>query len=312
MTKHRRIRSAICAGCDCRARGFVLASAMLAIVFAIAGQGTLFAQNEKDRDRMGGNSSPKAQADATKSIPYNDLSDDARRKVDAVLSGVTLFRRLPTQVIRCDPELYDFLIRHPDVTANMWQVLGISNCVVERTGTATFRAEDGGGARGDLQYLYNDHETQLVYAVGTYQGGLFSQAIKGGCLIVLKTGYVREPDGNHYITSRMDVFFRIDNAAVEMVTKTFQSMFAKSADHNFTESMKFVGQLSRVAEVRPHQIVNLSSKLDKVGDEERQKLNKLVLSIADRYESRVAQRVDDDEPPPELPRATIPPPKLRR
>jgi hypothetical protein len=263
--------------------------------------------------RAAGESTEKAQQEARNAIPYDELSAEARKKVDAVLAGVTIFRRLPTQVVRCDPDLYAYLITHPEVTINLWHVLGISNCNVKRTSDTTFAADDGQGTRGDLEFLHSTSDTQVVYAVGTYEGSLFSQPVKGGCLLLLKTGYIREPDGYYYITSRMDAFLRVDHLGAELVSKAFQPAVARSVDHNFTEAMKFLGVVSRVAEVRPGQLFELSKKLDKVGEEERAKFRQIVRNISEKYEGRLAARASaDDETPPELPRGTIPPPKLRR
>ncbi len=47
--------------------------------------------------------SDAARRDAIRSIPFDKLSADDRAKVEAVLSNVSLFRRLPTRVVDCDP-----------------------------------------------------------------------------------------------------------------------------------------------------------------------------------------------------------------
>ena len=98
---------------------------------------------------VSGTSDERAQQDARRQIDQlartNKLSADARRKADAVLSSVTLYRRLPTQVIRCDPDLYHFMTTRPDVTVNLWQVLDLSNIRLTRTGETTFHADDSAG-----------------------------------------------------------------------------------------------------------------------------------------------------------------------
>lgn len=259
-----------------------------------------------------GLSTAEAQADARRSIPYQDLSPEAQAKVSAVLANVSLFRRMPTQVIRCDPDLYTFLTSRPDVTVDMWDALGIANIRLDRTSSTTFRADDRVGTRSDLEILYHSHDTLLVYAVGGYQGGMFGAPVKGGALFLLKTGFIRETDGYHYVTSRMDAFFRIDHAGAELVGKTFQPLVCKSADHNFVESMNFLGQLSRIAEVRPDSLHRLSTKLERTGAEERATFNKIVANIRARYEERVVQASSEEAEPLELRESIIPPPKLRR
>src|SRR5690606_15706171 len=72
-----------------------------------------------------GSTSRAARQDAIDSIPFERLEDGARRKVMAVTSSTAIYRRLPTVVFECDPTLYRFLVDHPDLVVNIWEVLGI-------------------------------------------------------------------------------------------------------------------------------------------------------------------------------------------
>ena len=56
-----------------------------------------------------------ARQSALRSIPFDKLDPQSRAKVTSVLSDVSFFRRMPVQVIQCDPDLYLFLVEHPDV-----------------------------------------------------------------------------------------------------------------------------------------------------------------------------------------------------
>jgi hypothetical protein len=231
---------------------------------------------------ISGTSDERAQQDARRQIPFHKLSPDARRKADAVLSHVTIYRRLPTQVIRCDPDLFHFMTTRPDVTVNIWQVLDLSNIRVARTGEATFHADDNAGTKSDLQFLYATRDTLLIYAVGSYQGPLFISPLRGGALLLLKTGYIRDPSGNHYITARLDAFFRVDNFGVDLVARTLQPLVNDNADKNFREAAMFLRSLSRAAEVDPGYIERLSHKLTNVRATDRERFAELAHQAAQR------------------------------
>lgn len=229
-----------------------------------------------------GTSDESAQKDARQQLPVDKLTADARRKVDAVLSSVTLFRRLPVQVIRCDPDLYQFMTTRPDVTVNIWQVLDLSNIRLTRTGEATFRADDAAGTQSDVQFLHVSPDTLLVYAVGTYQGPLFVSPIRGGALLLLKTGYIRERDGQCYVTTRLDAFFRVDSVAADLLTRTLQPLVNDTADKNFQQAAQFMHNLSRAAERDPDYMDRLSRKLTSVSDADRKRFAELTLQAAER------------------------------
>jgi hypothetical protein len=248
-----------------------------------------------------GASDEQTEQDARRQIPYDKLDAEARRKVDAVLTDVTLFRRLPTQVFRCDPDLFLFMTTHPDVTVNIWQVLDLSQISLVRTGRNTFHADDGAGTQTDLQFLHTGHDTQVVYAVGNYKGPLFGQPIRGGCLLVLKTGYIREPDGCYYVTARMDVFFRVDHLGVNLLTRTLRPLVNESADKNFKESTAFMRNLCSAAELNPDFMQRLSGRLTKVRAEDRQRFAELAALVAQRASRngvRKASRLNEEESVP--------------
>ena len=86
-------------------------------------------------DSAQGTSSGTAQREAIRSIPTSKLDAAGRVKVAAVLNNVTLYRRMPIRAVPCDPDLHLFLIRHPDVIVNIWEVLGVAQLKLRQSGT---------------------------------------------------------------------------------------------------------------------------------------------------------------------------------
>ena len=196
------------------------------------------------------------------------------------MSQVSIFRRLPTQVIACDPNLYLFLIEHPDLVVNMWEVMDVSDMRLEKTGPDKFRANDGVGTAGHVEYLYRSYDTHILYAEGSYNGPLFINPVHGKCLLVLKTGYVREPSDKYYITCRLDAFIQLQNVGVELVARTFQPLVGKTADHNFRETAAFMSMVSRSAEHEPKIVQQLAAKLTKIDDQDREQFCELANEVA--------------------------------
>ena len=240
-----------------------------------------------------------ARDEALRALPYNKLSPDAQSKVQSVLSNVSMYRRMPTQVTRCDPELYLFMINHPDVTVNLWQVLDVTTIQLQQTGPLTFRANDGQGTKGDVEFLYRSHDLHVVYANGSYEGPLLQNPIRGSCLLMLKTGYSREPDGQDYVTSQLDVFFNLEHVGLDLLTKTFHPLMGKSADYNFIESATFLGTLTRTGEVKPAAMQQLAGKLARINPQHRDEFAQLMAALP----SKAAERQAAARPAPHQPLA---------
>ena len=230
-----------------------------------------------------------ARADAIKSLPLDQLSAAARKKVVDVVNKASVFRRSPVHVGTCDPEMYLFLLRHPDVLVNIWEVMGISNVALKRTGKATFRAADGAGTLCNVEYLFGDQKKHVIYAEGSYEGPVFKKPIRAKCVLIVRSGYIRSPDGQIHVTSRLDTFIKIENLAVELLVKTFQPMVGAASDTNFSETAAFISRVSRTAERNPAGMRRLAEKLSKLTPEVREKFAGLSIKVGERAVQRRQQ-----------------------
>lgn len=227
-----------------------------------------------------------ARLDAVRSIPFDKLDANTNAKIRRVVNKPSIYRRMPLRVINCDPNMYLFLVRHPEVVVNIWKVMGISKVELARTGPDTFRATDGAGTLGNLEFCYSDHDTHIIFAEGTYQGPLVSRPIRAQCVLLLKSGYVQETDSNYYITNRLDAFIQIEQAGAELLARTFQPLVARSADYNFSETAAFLSNVSRTAERNPPGLARLATRLKELSPDVRTRFAELALEVGERAKER--------------------------
>jgi hypothetical protein len=176
----------------------------------------------------------------------------------------------------------------------------ISNVALTKSGEKTYKADDGAGTQGRVEFLYSSHDLHVLYAEGSYEGPLFFNPVRGKCLLVLNTGYVRETNGRYYITCRLDAFIQLDNVGVEFVARTFQPLVGKTADHNFRETTAFLSVLSRMAEVNCASIQHMAGKLNKVAPAECEEL----ATLAEKLAAKASLEQREVVGPPPVPTAT--------
>jgi hypothetical protein len=234
-------------------------------------------------------SSRSTRNDAIKALPLAKLAPADRAEVSAVVKNTSIFRRMPVQVTDCDPHLYVFLVEHPEVIVDIWQVMGISKVELERTGENTFAADDGSGTTGTVKICYASQDTHVILAEGSYRGPLSERPLKAKCVLLLKSGYVQENSRRWYVTSRLDAFIQMENVGLELVAKTFQPLINKSADFNFAETAGFVSHVSKTAEANPAGMTRLANKLDGIDEPVRVELIELSNQVAKRAADRKTQ-----------------------
>ncbi len=226
--------------------------------------------------------SSSTRQEALQSIPLEKLDPAGRQKVLNVVQESCFFRRLPIAVIRCDPELYLFVVQHPDVIVGIWQQMGITQIELEQIGPSRFRYADVDGTRGVIEYLYSSHDVQIIFSEATYEGPLFNRIVRSQAVIVLKSGYVLETNGQYYVTSRLDAFVSVDKAAWEALTKTFHPLIGRIADANFMQTVQFVGLLHETACQNPDGMQRLAAKLQTVKPHVRAEFAAVLAKVAER------------------------------
>ena len=262
----------------------------------------------------GGTSSRAAKEEAVAEIPFDRLNKEVRGRVLEVLEKPSIYRRLPDKAIECDPDMYLFLVRNPEVVVSIWELMGVTNVKLRRTGEYTFECADGSGTVGTVELVYGTHDMHVLYAEATYEGPLTGRKLNGRGVLVLKSNYKKDKQDKLIVENRLDVFIQIDQAGAELVAKTLQPLVGKAADANFEESAIFVGRISQAAEDNGPGMQRLAAKLKQVAPEVRTQFAEVSAIVSQRAAMRQANEVGFPpqstaaSPPP---RATTPTPMRR-
>jgi len=248
--------------------------------------GSLLAADPNEAD-----SSHQSQVEAARAMPLNKLNEESQRKVLSVLERPSIFRRLPSKSIDCDPELFVYLVRNPEVIVNIWELMGVSNMVAERTGAYSWKGNDGQGTESNIELVYGTDELHLLYGEGFYEGPLLKRKVAGRAVVLLRSGYGLTPEGRSQVTNKLDVFIAIDNVGAELLAKTLQPMVGSTADVNFTEAAKFLGKLSQTAETNPDGMPRLAAKLNRCSEDVKRGFTSVSSTVGQRVAQRTASNV---------------------
>jgi len=230
--------------------------------------------------------SNSARQEALRAIPLANLTKEYRQQVRAVTEHATLYRRLPTCVVDCHPNLFTFMARNPEVMVAIWRELGVSHIQLQRTGPNTFSLQDRAGTTGKLVIVEEqcDAEAQnrlIILAEGSYEGTPMARPVKAQCVLLLRSGSIKETNGRRFVAARLDSFIRIDGASLQLFAKVIHPWVGTTADRNFSDTLTFVSNLSHTAEVHPQAIGKLADKLSGVSFNRRKQLVQLAHQCAD-------------------------------
>jgi len=227
---------------------------------------------------------------AVKAIPFGELTPATQEKLNDVISRPSMYRRMPVKVIECDPDLYVFLVRYPEVVVNIWQRMGITEVAAKRTGDFSLLTSDGAGTRSNVELVYGTRDKHVFYATATYDGPLVKRPLHARCVFLLQSGYLEASPGRTHIASQLDVFIRIDHTGADLALKALHPLVGKTADINFTESVGFLQQISQAAGTNTYGLRRLAAGLTGVDGAVREYFAGLVQNASRRAAARVASQ----------------------
>jgi hypothetical protein len=239
---------------------------------------------------------------AVKAIPFSKLRDDVKVKLLNVVEKPSLYRRMPDQLIDCNPDLFVFIIRYPEVLINIWDLLGISNVEIKRTAAYEFDVTDGAGTVTTAELVYGTKNLHLIYAEGAYEGPVLKRKLSGRCVLLLQSDYSLNDAQRPQIANRLDAFVSIDSAGAEMVAKTLHPVMGRTADHNFQETAGFIGRLSQAAEANGEGFGKFANKLQLVEPKVRADFQKIIANISSGAPAASTASRPQGPLPPALPK----------
>jgi hypothetical protein len=222
--------------------------------------------------------SQAARQEARRAIPLAKVDPAYRRQVSEVLADPSVFRRLPTNVVDCQPEMFTFLAQNPEVLVEIWRELDVSRVELIRSGVNTFDLRDNAGTTGRLVVVEATCEAAaqnriVMYAEGQYEGKPFSRSVGARCVLLLRSGSVRETNGRQYVAARLDSFVKLDRTSIEIMAQVAHPFVGRTADRNFADTLAFISNLSYTAERRPSSIDDLAGDLEHVDAARREGLS---------------------------------------
>ena len=244
-----------------------------------------------------GTSDKVARQEASQAMPYDRIRPEIAKRIHSVVSQPTVFRRLPVSTIESDPDLFVFLVRNPEIVIGIWKVMGVTSIDLKRTGQFHFNAHDGMGTASEVDLVYGTPNMHLYFGQGLYEGSLFKAKVFGQCVMLLRSVTQTTANGQTTMRNVLDVFIKLDSPAIDLVARTFQPLFIKSADVNFTETSKFLEKLSKTAELNPSGVADLAMKLPEVSPPVRNRFIEL---------SRNVGRLSSELPIEQMSRSRIP------
>jgi hypothetical protein len=240
-----------------------------------------------------GSSSTATRREALAELSLDGLTSQQVAKAQQVLSGVGLFRRLPTLSMDVDADVYRYLLTHPDIAVSTWRAMEISKFQLVPTASGVYHADAGDGSVGTVELWRSTPEETVIYCDGAFKSPLLAKPIVARAVMRLKMRFFQDADGTPKVEHTGDVFVEFPSQTVETVARVIAPVSHMIADRNFRQLTLYVYLMSQAMSRQPGWVRTVARRMD-VADAARQEF----LAAAERAYAASEARLEAQPPIP--------------
>ncbi|MDR3182734.1 MAG: hypothetical protein LBT89_07430 [Planctomycetaceae bacterium] len=224
--------------------------------------------------------------ESLKRLPWDQLSVSDKLKIKKVVTRMPMFRKMPAQTVYADPEVYSFMLQHPDTVIAFWQHLGATQLSLRELKKDKYQVKETSGTEAVAEILYRSRDLCIVYAKGEYHGPFLAKPCTGEVLLFLRSKAARDQGGEPMIVCELDTVVALDNLGADMLAKMFYTSLGKIADDNFAQTVAFVSHFSKTAAKQPEGLKSTAKAVRSI----RQDVAEELCGVIDRTALRAAKR----------------------
>jgi hypothetical protein len=165
-----------------------------------------------------------------------DLPEEFRPRVHAVLRKPVLRVHGPAEAFRCNPDTYHWLLDHPDRAVRAWLKLGAKCMMIDDRGNGRFGCKDRDGSDVHWDTVVNEQNRRVWYAEGMVKPSLLLPQVPVRAVFVLQMEEGQDKSGRRLLRHQGELILQIDSKAASLATR----LMGASAPHM---AEQYVGQI---------------------------------------------------------------------
>lgn len=205
-------------------------------------------------------------------LPYPRMSPGARDRASRILANTSQYRRMPSLQYPVDPNMYQYLINHPDVAVSTWRAMGISKLQMTQKSRFEYVASAMDGSDGIADVLWRDANQCLFIVEGRYNSPVLPSSIQASALVWLQYRFVRNKAGEILVNQQVETFVHFHSAAIETIAKLASRITNSILDRNAFEVSLYARMMSQAGQKDPRWISEVAARLDGVPEERKTEL----------------------------------------
>ncbi len=188
-----------------------------------------------------------------------------RSEVREIMADPTFVRTVHLEAV-ADPEVFIYLLDHPDLNSALGRGLQIAPARLARVGPGRYEGDDGEWNSGTLEVLWAEGDRRAFLEQGVSRGWWFGD-IAGR--VVAVTGFSRE---GRQLRGEVEVWAKIDQGVVDRLLRFLAPMLGGFLDHKMREQFGIAFRVAERAADDPDRFCSGLAGLAEGSSEDREEL----------------------------------------
>jgi hypothetical protein len=180
-----------------------------------------------------------------------------RDALNKVMKDPTLTTVSTPEEFIAHPDMYQWLLDHPDRAAAAWRKLGVGAIDIKPLKDGRFRWTDENGSDLVWQNVAQGPTGRVWYAEGKVKPGPLLPTVSVTAVAVLKHSDKPRETGDSTIQQQIEVFMHTDSKAATLVTKVLGDSAPKMAQQGAEQLLMFFSGIAKYTHDRPEKAKSL-------------------------------------------------------
>jgi hypothetical protein len=196
-------------------------------------------------------------------VAMEELPSGTRDMLAKVMKSPTLSAVGPAEEFVAHPDMYQWLLDHPDRTAAAWRKLGVDAVQIKMLKDGRFCWKDENGSELTWQNVAQGPTGRIWYAEGKVKPALLLPTVPVKAVAVLSHSERARRTGDYIITHQLQIYLQSDNKAAKLVTKMFGETAPKMAEQGSEQLLMFFSGIAKYAHDKPEKAKSLLAESEK-------------------------------------------------
>jgi hypothetical protein len=177
-------------------------------------------------------------------MPLDKMPEKYRESVRQVMDNPTLFARGPKESFVSKPEVYQWLLDHPDRGVLAWRRLGAQCVSIVPSENGIYNWSDNNGSEVNWETVLRENGLHVWYAYGKVRPGPMLPMVPVRVVVVLRYLDKSSADGAPVLQHQADVYLHTDSKTATFIARMLGSSSTKLAEQGLAQMQLFFSGLS--------------------------------------------------------------------